>query len=359
MPTFELIALGCGGGPSEHNLSSYKGTIALDAGSGIGALGRLLQITPDLFGHRPADVDNGSPEYSATEVYSWIRCFLVTHSHLDHINSLILSAGALGGSRRQVFGAHHTLKDIEGIFSDRIWPKLASWDEDVTFPLQLKPLSTDEYATISDNVSVRMMPLSHGHNDTLGTYKCAAFFIRHDPSNREFLFFGDVEPDSIAVSPKNRDVWNAAAPKIPGSLDAIFIECSWPSGRTDETLYGHLSPEHLAAELISLAHAVADARKEEVEGRGQDGYESGRARKRQRREPIPPPHHGALRGVRIYIIHCKDDLHGIYDRPVNHIIADQVRNLVKDLEVEIIAVDQGMQISVVPLPTDISTIFMP
>lgn len=188
------------------------------------------------------------------------------------------------------------------------------------------------------------MPISHGQNNTLGTYECAAFFIRHNLSNCEFLFFGDVEPDSIAINPRNRDVWTVAAPKIPESLNTIFIECSWPSGRTDEMLYGHLSPEHLATELIVLAHAVASSRKEAAEAHVQNGDEPVRARKRQRRDPTPLPHYGALRGVRVYIIHCKDDLHSIYDRPINHIIADQVRTLVKELEVEIIAVNQGMQI---------------
>lgn len=67
------------------------------------------------------------------------RCFLITHSHLDHVNSLVLSAGSLSGSSRHVFGASRTLKDLEGIFSDRIWPKLASWNEDDSLPLIFSP----------------------------------------------------------------------------------------------------------------------------------------------------------------------------------------------------------------------------
>jgi len=108
MPVFDLIALGCGGGPSEHNLSCYlfkphetpwsDGMVALEAGSGIGALARLLDQQPDLFGSRSnTGADGEATPYSAAEVYSWIRCFLITHAHLDHMNSLVLSAGSLGG----------------------------------------------------------------------------------------------------------------------------------------------------------------------------------------------------------------------------------------------------------------------
>ena len=57
------------------------------------------------------------------------RCFIITHAHLDHVNSLIISAGSLSGSRKRVFAAKPVLHDLETIFADRIWPNLASWDE--------------------------------------------------------------------------------------------------------------------------------------------------------------------------------------------------------------------------------------
>lgn len=58
------------------------------------------------------------------------RCFLVTHAHLDHINSLVVSAGSLRGCRKRVYGLKQTLQDLELVFSDRIWPNLASWKEE-------------------------------------------------------------------------------------------------------------------------------------------------------------------------------------------------------------------------------------
>lgn len=49
---------------------------------------------------------------------------------MDHINSLVVSAGSLRGPRKRVFALKQTLQDLELVFSDRIWPNLASWRED-------------------------------------------------------------------------------------------------------------------------------------------------------------------------------------------------------------------------------------
>lgn len=209
-------------------------------------------------------------------------------------------------------------------------------------------LSPDgEYKSITPHISVRVMPISHGQPEGLGTYECTAFFVRHNRSHHEFLFFGDVEPDRISANPRNRYIWRAAAHKIPDTLSAIFIECSYPSGRQDDLLYGHLSPEHLLEELTCLAVEVVNSRTRAHRDRAQLAGSSSPARKKQRRDSAPPPSpRGALEGLRVYIIHCKDDIHGIYDRPINHVVADEVRTLVdaRGLGATIIAVDQGMQI---------------
>lgn len=212
----------------------------------------------------------------------------------------------------------------------------------------------EEYQEIDRGISVRTMPISHGHNDTVGTYDSAAFFLRHDASAREFVFFGDVEPDTISRAPRNAAVWLVAADKIAqGMLDTVFIECSWPSGRSDAQLYGHLTPEHLVAELGVLATEVLRRRQES----SKDGAappvpdketSPGPARKKRR------PNHaandglrGALDGIRVYIIHCKDDMEDKYDRPIANVIVDQVKALVEEklLGADIIAAEQGMHIS--------------
>jgi len=348
MSTFDMLVVGCGGGPDETNLSAYliklrdatweDGLVGLEAGSGQGALSRILKQNPHLL-----DSGGESRSYSASEIYSFVRCFLITHAHLDHVQSLALSAGSLGGVRKRVYAALQTLKDLETIFSNRLWPNLASWDEIEQDPhkLQYTVLHIDnEYTNISPDVSVSMMPVNHGQYDT-GNYGSAAFFIRRDSTTQEFLFFGDVEPDSISNNPQNINVWRAAAPKIPAKLSTLFIECSWPSGRSDDTLYGHLTPEHLAAELSVLAT--------EVRKSGQKSR-SGPVRKKQKtnRDTASAGNlRGALDGLRVYVMHCKDSMDGV-DPPGSHLIVEQVRTLVEALGLgaEVRRVEQGMLIEI-------------
>ena len=231
------------------------------------------------------------------------------------------------------------------------------------------------YTSIFPNVSVRMVPVNHGMNGT-GAYESSAFFIRHDPSSSEFLFFGDVEPDTIAHTPRNIDIWRMAAPKIAiGTLSTLFIECSWPSGRPNELLYGHLNPEHLSAELEVLALEVAKVRggnNNPTTGTvARPRSRSQPARKKRKKTPTPStpnrtrtptpafaiatdqtrPHsptklRGALEGLRVYVMHCKDTMDCAPDKPIGRVIVEQVRALVieKGLGAEILGAEQGMRI---------------
>ncbi|EER38179.1 cAMP-specific phosphodiesterase [Histoplasma capsulatum H143] len=91
----------------------------------------------------------------------------------------------------------------------------------------------------------------------VATLESSAFFLRDDHSGKEIIVFGDIEPDSVALEPRNEKVWEIAAPKVVnGSLRAIFIECSFMDSVEDSSLYGHLCPRHLIAELEVLAGKV-------------------------------------------------------------------------------------------------------
>lgn len=188
------------------------------------------------------------------------------------------------------------------------------------------------------------MPLSHGQTRAGATYDSAAFFVRDDTSRREFLFFGDVEPDRISRRPRTLAVWRTAARKIPHALSTIFVECSYPLGRPDHLLYGHLNPEHLAAELGVLATEVVAARKPPSRANTRSTRSTRRGGISQLTQDDI---RGALSGVRVFITHCKEDLTQTFDRPINRVIAGQVRDLVaqQGLGAEILAVEQGMHIS--------------
>jgi hypothetical protein len=130
--------------------------------------------------------------------------------------------------------------------------------------VRIQPLSA--YRILAPSLSAHLVPIAHGSiaNGT-AVYDSTAFFVRNEDTNREFLFFGDVEPDSVS-SPRdnghgrNRAVWKAAAPKIrEGRLDHVFLECSYRAGRRKEDLFGHLSPEYVVEEMRSLAREVVRA----------------------------------------------------------------------------------------------------
>ncbi|KIW84925.1 hypothetical protein Z517_00313 [Fonsecaea pedrosoi CBS 271.37] len=93
----------------------------------------------------------------------------------------------------------------------------------------------------------------------------SAFFIRNDATGNELLIFGDVEPDSVSLSPRNHIIWDDAAGKVAsGMLKGIFIECSYDDSVRNEDLYGHLCPRHLVAELTFLGNCVMSRRKQKT-----------------------------------------------------------------------------------------------
>jgi hypothetical protein len=97
-------------------------------------------------------------------------------------------------------------------------------------------------------------------NDTVAcVYDSSAYFIRDIATGSEVLIFGDIEPDSLSLSPRNRIVWEEAAPKIAsGKLRGIFIECSYDDSQSNATLFGHLAPRFLIEEMQVLAAEVED-----------------------------------------------------------------------------------------------------
>ena len=129
----------------------------------------------------------------------------------------------------------------------------------------------------SSHAAANNMPVDHCVIDS------SAFFIRAESTittpTKEILIFGDVEPDSLSLSPRTAYIWAEAAPKIAsGILTGIFIECSYTDAQADAVLFGHLAPRHLLAELQNLAGMVKEAKKEHEQAR--EAARQGRKRKR-------------------------------------------------------------------------------
>jgi cAMP phosphodiesterase len=116
--------------------------------------------------------------------------------------------------------------------------------------------------------STASFPGSIGGNEKseprLCVYDSSTYFIRDFLTGREVVIFGDVEADSLSLSPRNKRIWTEAAPKIVhGYLTGIFIECSYDDSREVDSLYGHLAPRFLIEELKVLAAEVREVRERE------------------------------------------------------------------------------------------------
>jgi cAMP phosphodiesterase len=126
--------------------------------------------------------------------------------------------------------------------------------------------------------------------ESMCVYDSSAYFIRDQDSGREVLIFGDVEPDSISLSPRNLAIWQEAAPKIAtGQLSAIFIECSYDDSQSNDRLFGHLAPRFIFEELRVLASEVEAFRQAPIK------LEPTKKRKRELEEAVRRANRAARR----------------------------------------------------------------
>ncbi|KAM0176315.1 hypothetical protein ACHAPF_004965 [Botrytis cinerea] len=246
-----------------------------------------------------------------------VGAHLITHPHLDHISGGVISTASPSSKPRKIAGLASTIEALKDhIFNDVIWPNLS--DENggvglVTFTRLISGGSsvlgdgaTKGYMEIVEGLAVKSWAVSHGpcignfpyqlgtnhsnessspltppqrsgthshrthyspitipqisseglnfNTDPARAYTSSACFIHDIASGNEILIWGDVEPDSLSLFPRNKQVWQDAAPKIAaGILKGIFIECSYDDSRPDDLLFGHLTPRYVVEELKVLA----------------------------------------------------------------------------------------------------------
>jgi len=240
-PAFNVVPLGVKGGGVEGNLSAYmiapvnsQAYVCLDGGT----VRQGIEVA----------VSNGAFAATADQVSrSFIKGFLISHAHLDHVSGMITNAPE--DTAKFIYAFPKCIDIIKNhYFNWESWPNFGS--EGVT-PLKkytYKSLSEGQEISIENTeMTVKTFSLSHGN-----PYEGAAFLLQN--KGKQALYFGDTGPDEVEKSTKLQKIWEAVAPLIKAkTLTGIFIEVSYPNEQPDNKLFGHLTPNWLMKEMNKLA----------------------------------------------------------------------------------------------------------
>ncbi|PWN35848.1 uncharacterized protein FA14DRAFT_160837 [Meira miltonrushii] len=175
--SFTFVCLGVGGGPLENDCSCYllkpahrqwtDGSVVLEGGSWLGALTRILENVGPNSAFHDTQFPSEVPAIRAGFIGSFAHSFLISHAHLDHILGLVLGSASLP-QKSNVYGLKGTLDNIMGVFNGKIWPRLASFDDDGGPAIyRLKSLEPQKKALVDDDLSVLPFALSHGLNPSV------------------------------------------------------------------------------------------------------------------------------------------------------------------------------------------------
>lgn len=248
MAKFQVVVLGCTGGPFESNLSSYF-LIDLEKKEGIlldcGTLLHGLKIAFEKGVFKNFDLEDKELNPLGVLLLRHIKAYLITHVHLDHIGALVAASPV--DAKKPILATDTTIDLLhEHIFNDKIWPNYA--EESTRGHYQYIRLKMGVKTSIpATRFNVESFLLTHSK-----TLRSSAFLVECD--NDYVLYFGDTSSDYLEKEKNNEIIWKKVAPLIKEKrLKAIFLECSYPNISDEHALYGHLTPKLFLKELNHLA----------------------------------------------------------------------------------------------------------
>jgi 3',5'-cyclic-nucleotide phosphodiesterase len=257
---FQLIVLGCTGGPREGNLSAYLLSpikkaewICFDAGTllaGIDAavLKKSLEVVPFS---KPELIPSGEM------LLNHLKAFLISHAHLDHIAALVLNSQI--DTSKYILGIDPTIDNVrDHIFNGRIWPNYGDEGHDpVLGKYHYVRLPLHKRFPIPDtSMHVEAYLLSHPRG-----YPSTAFLVEFEGDY--MLYFGDTSSDSMEMEKHLARIWKRIAPLIREKrFKGMLLECSYSHKEADQTIFGHLDTKLMMLEL----HHLADLAQTSLEG---------------------------------------------------------------------------------------------
>lgn len=249
--SFNVVVMGCTGGPQEGNLSGYlvapQGTdewIALDAGSLMCGMEAALQKKSF------AQVKFTSKELtpSGEMLTEHIKAYLISHAHLDHMAGLVLNSQV--DTEKPLLGIDPTIDNIrDHLFNGRIWPNYGSEGVEPTLnKYTYHRLQLGQKVAIAEtSMHVEAFLLCHPRG-----YPSTAYLVEHKGSY--VLYFGDTSSDKMELEKHMARVWKRVAPLVKkGALKGMFLECSFPHNESHQVIYGHLDTKLMMHELNNLA----------------------------------------------------------------------------------------------------------
>ncbi|WP_224746205.1 MBL fold metallo-hydrolase [Mucilaginibacter glaciei] len=247
-PAFRVVPLGILGGIDESNLSAYM----------IAPAGSDNYICMDA-----GTLHAGIEKAVATKTFSvtgeqvlkqYIKGYFISHAHLDHISGLIINSPE--DSTKNIYGLKSTLETIKThYFTWESWANFANEGEEPRLKkYHYKALEPGSEAAVDNTtMQVQAFPLSHSNLTS------TAFLVRSNDSY--ILYLGDTGADEIEKSYNLQKLWEAVAPLVKAKkLKAIMIEVSFPNGQPDKTLFGHLTPKWLMAEMAVLKNLAGSVK---------------------------------------------------------------------------------------------------
>jgi len=245
---FEIIVLGCTGGPGEANLSGYlisydhQSFVAFDSGTLLHGLD--VAIERGTF----ADFSFSDPELcpSAEILQKHIKAFLISHAHLDHISGLVVNSQA--DESKAIYATNQTIDHLrDHIFNGLIWPNYGNEGEGALDLYTYHRLALGKQEEIGETeFLVEPFLLSHPEPGA-----STAFLLEHAGSY--LLLCGDTCSDRTGKGGCLDHIWKRVAPLIDqGQVAALLIECSFGQLEEGKESYGHLDSATLLEELSLL-----------------------------------------------------------------------------------------------------------
>jgi 3',5'-cyclic-nucleotide phosphodiesterase len=239
---FDVVALGVQGGGDGGDLSSYlihpaddpRG-VTCDAGALVTGLQRARAA--GAFGRPAPDVSD--------LLRTRVRGYLISHAHLDHLAGLLIAAPDDGA--KPVYALASVIEAVSRDYLNwRAWPNFADRGPRPLRQYALRDLTPGVAIPLAGTaMSVTAFPLAHDGVES------TAFLLRAGEAS--LLCLGDTGPDAVEKTGRLAALWTVVAEEVRARrLRAIIIEASYPDGRADDRLFGHLTPQWLIRSLEDL-----------------------------------------------------------------------------------------------------------